>query len=259
MQRKKVFTVVLFSDIHYDSHDRRMWEQFIELHKTVRPDLTVLNGDITESATASKYEPEEGDSPYAVHDIRVAAREMNRLLSAGKYLVLPGNHDVRWHKLLRRGVAPNILRGAKGLTFSEQMIAQGLSPRWEWVFETERVRGVFLGTGNARTLIRHGDRQFRLGSKHQAADMLVRTPHVNQVNGHYHRQQLIYKTSLGKTNWAMTLGTFQKPRNFSMDADWQPGFGVLYFWGGDTIKRCSRVMPLIVPYVDGQFCTGALI
>lgn len=252
----RVFTVFCISDIHFDSHRRDMWAAFKRVHKAVKPDLTVVVGDLTESAVASDYPPESTDSPYIVHDLRVAARELNEL---GGGIIIDGNHDVRLHKRLGLSQDPIATKGLVGLTFSEQMYGQGLSKRWSWVFENNENPGLFLGSGDALTLLRHSDHQFKRGGpKHVAAAMLDRTPTVNHVFGHVHRTQLFHKTSLGVQRWAMSLGTFQVNRGYEKDPNWQLGFGILRFWDGRTLNSCTKVLPQIVTWNNG-FCVDGKV
>lgn len=248
----RVFKVCAFSDIHFDSHDKRMWAAFKRFHRATKPDLTVAVGDIIEGAVASDYPPESTDSPYIAHDLQVAAMELNEL---GGGIILDGNHDVRLHKRLGLSQDPIAMKGLVGLTFSEQMAQQGLSRRWKWVFEDNHNYGFFLGRGNAKTLFRHGDHQFpRGGPKHVAHAMQIISPHVNNVFGHCHREQVFCQTSLGSTYWTMSLGTFQSNRNYQKDPNWQRGFGLIYYWGANKLDLCTSACPVPVLWTADGFC-----
>lgn len=243
-QQRRVRTVALASDLHFPFHQPKLWRSFKRWQRAEKPDLTVLNGDIFDLAGLGRFMPEESQPPYLVREMRMGIREIHQL--HGKVVMLDGNHEARWRKALIRELAPQ-MRGMIGLSFAEQMYAQGLDKKkCSWVFETAQVYGLWLGSGEARTLIRHGDHQFPMGPKAIAQAMLARTPHVNQVIGHVHRVQLYTQTSVGKVRWAMSLGTMQKPQEFAKDPNWQHGFGVLHFWGGPTLDTCTHVQPVPV-------------
>ena len=252
----KTFGVALASDIHFPKHHRALWEGFKRWHKDVRPALTVLAGDVVDLGALSDFPPEEDENLDVAREMRMAAKEINSL--EGPKTVLPGNHEKRFHRALKGKLAPQ-LRGMLGLTFSEQMHAQGLrKDNVTWVFESSRVHGLWLGKKSL--LVRHGDNQFKFGPKHLAAAMLQKTPNASQVIGHCHRAQIMCRTSLGHTTVAVTNPTMQLPQEFAKDADWQHGFSYFEFWGGKRLQDCKYFTPyLVIAQRDGSFSYGGKV
>jgi hypothetical protein len=212
-----------------------------------------LAGDIVDLGSISRFPSEPDVSIYVVDEMKYAASEINAL--HGYKVLIDGNHEARWSKALIADKAPQF-HGAKGLTFSEQMYAQGLDRETtKWVFETPTNHGLFLGRGDATTLIRHGDHQHPRGGKHVAASVLDRSPHYNIVIGHVHRAQMFCKTSVSKTRFSIANPTMKQPQPYAKDGDWQMGFTVLRFYGGTTLRKCKRVTPQVVlMHSDGSFC-----
>lgn len=199
----------------------------------------------------SRFDPDPDEELIVADELRMCSEELNSL--GCPVTVLDGNHEARWRKALMRNIAPN-MRGCFGLSFAEQMYAQGLRDNIKFVFESSECFGLCLGSGDGRVLIRHGDHQFPMGPRHVAAAMLARTPSINQVIGHVHRSQMAAYTSLGKTYWAVANPTMQKPQEFAKDPNWQLGFTLVHFWGGNSLDTCTKSMPqIILANNDGSF------
>ncbi len=82
--------ILHLSDIHFGAVDARLVQPMLALAHDLRPDATVVSGDLTQRARASQF---------------AAARAfLDRL--PGPVLAVPGNHDVPLHNLALRLAAP---------------------------------------------------------------------------------------------------------------------------------------------------------
>lgn len=82
--------ILHLSDVHFGAVDARLVEPFLDLAHSLRPDLCVISGDLTQRARASQFR---------------AAREFVARLPAPA-LVVPGNHDMPLRNLPVRLIAP---------------------------------------------------------------------------------------------------------------------------------------------------------
>lgn len=86
--------IAVLTDIHYSSHERKtcgvretgiahilLQKAIIRLNSLIRPDVTILAGDLVNSGTAE----------YGTHDMQVVAELLEPLQS--HVIVIPGNHD----------------------------------------------------------------------------------------------------------------------------------------------------------------------
>ena len=248
-------TVAIVSDVHFDSHHPAAWANFKRWCKDVEPSEVHFLGDIIYGAAVSRYPKDKPNLSRVAKEIKFAAREINAVV-AGKKVITFGNHEARWRKRLL-GDNLDEFEGCYGLGLADQFYAQGLSRSTHFFIETANIPGYFLGSGNARTLLRHGHQQFPFGPKHLAATMLQKTPRVNQVIGHCHRGQIFCATSLGETRFAVANPCMQIPQDYAMDSDWQKGLTLLHFYGGKTVNECNKVTPqLIIMDSDGSFVEG---
>lgn len=78
------------SDLHFGTEDRRMAGRLLEELAELRPDVTVVSGDLTQRARRAQF---------------AAAREyLGRLPQP--LVVVPGNHDIPLYDVLRRILSP---------------------------------------------------------------------------------------------------------------------------------------------------------
>ena len=246
----KVELTVILSDIHLEEgREHPAWYAAKQFVKEQRPTRTILAGDLIDLVTLSPYANDPRLPNEAVRQVKMLAREANELQIYSPLTIMLGNHEARWDKVVLGG-KQQILAGAKGLDFRSQLVAQGLSPAIE-IARDEGVGspGVFVGSGDGRTLIRHGDKQSnRFGPMHIAHKLLTQSPHVNQVVGHHHRKELRAHTSLGKTRFAVANGCLAPDHGYSNGGDpqWQRGFTILQHVGDIT-------WPHTILIFDGKF------
>lgn len=82
--------ILHLSDVHFGSVDDRLVGPFLDLVRSVRPDLCVVSGDLTQRARADQFK---------------AARAFLELLPQ-PVLIVPGNHDMPLWNLPVRLIAP---------------------------------------------------------------------------------------------------------------------------------------------------------
>ena len=79
------------SDLHFGTEIPAAVEALRQLHATIRPDLLVASGDITQRATRRQFD---------------RARAFFASLSPERLLVLPGNHDIPLFNFVLRALDP---------------------------------------------------------------------------------------------------------------------------------------------------------
>ncbi len=78
------------SDLHFGRHDPRVVDGLLETLASVRPDLVIVSGDLTQRARRHEF---------------AAARAFLDQLPA-PYVVVPGNHDMPLYNVLKRLLRP---------------------------------------------------------------------------------------------------------------------------------------------------------
>lgn len=78
--------IVHLSDLHFGRHDRNMVRSLLKYLDALGPDLIVITGDLTQRATTVQYD--------------LAKKFLDQLPKP--LVVVPGNHDLPIHRLLRR-------------------------------------------------------------------------------------------------------------------------------------------------------------
>lgn len=234
--------VAIVSDIHFDLHDQPSWLAFKRWYKDVKPAKLVVLGDFLDLGMMSRYVQGANDPLFAIPQIQMFVKEMNQLVDynpANKIIVVEGNHDERWTKVVL-GAVPHVFKDAIGLTLREQCYSQGLSPEIEWLKEDTLISGVKCGP----FILRHGhNQQSRFGGgKHLAANRLMKTMGVSEVFGHHHRAQMMCQTALGKTAIAIANPCMTGNHEYNKDPDWQRGFTVLELYGPDNCYATPHVI-----------------
>lgn len=249
--------VFIVSDIHFDVEHPGAMRSVTEAIQHLRPALLIVDGDLVDLASLSeKYAMAKNVQVYAIEQVKKAVEWLNRVrISVGRIIILPGNHEDRWERLIMGKKAP-MLKGAKGLTLEEQFYAQGLHEEIRWVSEDNDVPGVWIG--RKCVLVRHGHRQARgYGTIDIVGKMLREAPAINQVVGHHHRGQLRFQTVLGKTFFAIANPHLSGEHGYALHPDWQRGFTILEFYGRSRLRDCEKVTPhLVVMDEQGHFSYG---
>lgn len=248
--------VAVASDVHFPHHHEAGWANFKQWCYDQKPEVIVLAGDMIDLVQLSVYDKPEDSFASAIDEIKVAVKEINSLIKCGaKIAVMPGNHEARWHKAIF-GTRKAALKGAIGMTFKEQMYAQGLDNSVHWREENKNVPGLFLG--RRALLVRHGDLQSgRFGVAAVSDKLLRETPTVSTLVGHFHRAQIKTQTVLGNTIFAIANPHLSGDHDYVSWPNWQRGFTAFTFYGRARLRDCERFTPnLIVMDADGGFAYG---
>lgn len=114
--------IVHISDLHFGTVERKIADAIIADINTLKPDLVVVSGDLTQRARKGQF--------------RAAKEFLDKLNS--KKIIIPGNHDIPLFNLFMRFLFP--------LTNYKNIISQDISPFYQ--DETMAV----LGINSARSL-----------------------------------------------------------------------------------------------------------
>lgn len=127
--------VLHLSDVHFGAVDERLVAPFLELAHKLRPDATVISGDLTQRARPGQF---------------AAARAfVDRL--PGPVLVVPGNHDTPLWNLPVRLFAPlSRYRRAMGAEVEPALalpgaVLQGVNTADPWVWKAGRMTDTSAG------------------------------------------------------------------------------------------------------------------
>jgi len=245
--------VAIVSDIHFDQHDEPSWQAFRKWHKANATHKTVILGDFLDLGMMSRYVQGMNDPLFAIPQIQMFVKEANELLAeTDELIVVEGNHDERWAKLVL-GTVPHVFRGALGLTLYEQCIAQGMSKSIKWVKEDTVNKGLQCGP----FVLRHGHNQGSRfgGGKNLANNALDRSMGVNEVFGHHHQLQMVCRTARGRTAVAIANPSMTGHHEYNKDPSWQNGFTLLELYGHDNMECTPH--PILIQ--SGRFSFGGVL
>lgn len=217
--------ILVGSDAHYWPGTATTGHRgFVALIEKLKPAAVVLNGDMLDGATISRW-PATGweDRPTVADEIEVCQERLSEIQSAAKKTAklfwLLGNHDTRLAARLA-AAAPEV-RGIKGAAledhFPDWLLAWSL-----WI--------------NDEIVVKH---RFKSA---------VHAPHLNTlwsgrtiITGHLHSLRVSPVTDYNSTRWGVDCGTLadaygpqfryleDSPRN------WRAGFVVLTFVNGELM------------------------
>lgn len=214
--------VLVGSDAHYwPGIVSTAHRAFVRFCSELRPVAVVMNGDVFDGATVSRYPRIGWDSrPTVVDELKAVEERLTEIEQAGrtKNLIWPlGNHDARYEVKIANS-APEY-EGVRGFSLKDHF------PMWKpcwaaWI--------------NDDTVVKH---RFRSGihATHNNALWAGKTI----VTGHLHSLQVRPFSDYGGTRYGVDTGTLAQvdgpqftdytednPRN------WRAGFAVLTYWRG---------------------------
>lgn len=237
----------IVGDIHFDMHHREGWEAFVQCVKDTEPSQVIFNGDFLDLGMLSHYRQGEDEPVNAIEQVKCFVTEVKRIVgSVGKIIVIEGNHDERWGKIMH-SVPGTALKGAIGLSLKEQCYAQGLPAEVQWIKESTSQRGYKVG----KYLIRHGHKQSgRFGPQHLAAARLNKNNGQSEIIGHHHRAQMFCRTAGGITAIGIASPCMTADHDYATDSDWQRGFVVI-----EQYESTATAYPVVMEQ-DGSFAWG---
>ena len=183
-----------------------------------------MDGDFLDFPQLSRYAKSVGQAQGVLEDIKCFVYEMNALAKeCGLLVIVEGNHDDRWRQKFIEPLALH-MPGLKGFSLHEQCVAQGLTPKHQWIVESHETPGFFFG----ETLIHHGHRRgSKFGSTNLARSALTRTLGRSQVHGHSHRIELVALGTHRGTCVAVANGHMSEDHDYSLENQWTRGFTIL--------------------------------
>jgi hypothetical protein len=219
-------SVLVASDCHYwPGAPSLMHRAFVQFCKELKPTDIVLNGDVIDACTISKYPPIGWTHLPTVQDEIEAAQErvgeIEQAASHARKRWTMGNHDQRFEKELATKVPE--YRKVKGTSLQDHF------PLWEpcwdvWINNDVSIKHRFKGGINAtRNNTLYGGK--------------------TMITGHLHAQQISPLTDYNGTRWGVDTGCIADPEHLAFigytennPLNWRNGFCVLTF-------RSGRLLP----------------
>lgn len=218
--------VLIASDCHYWPHYISIAHKFfVQTIKDLKPKIVVMNGDIFDGATISRFPPINWETrPSVAQEIEVCQERLGEIREASKNakkVWTLGNHDQRFETKLAT-VAPEMAE-VDGVHLKDHF------PHWQaawscWI--------------NSEVVIKH---RFKGG---------IHAPHNNtlwsgksMVTGHLHSQKVMPISDYNGTRYGVDCGTLADPYGPQFNAytednplNWRSGFACLTFHKGRMLQ-----------------------
>lgn len=232
--------VLVGSDAHYwPSDPSTAHRAFVHVANELQPDVIVMNGDVIDASTISRYPPIGWEqAPFVKQEIEVAQERLEEIENAApnaKRIWTLGNHDARFETRLAT-VAPEY-RGVLGIHLRDHF------PNWVPAYSVEV---------NNNVMIKH---RFK-GGVHAAYNNVMKSGRTI-VTGHLHSLQVKPYTDYNGTRWGVDSGMLGDPlgpqfTGYTEDnpLDWRSGFVILRFkdWEVRPPELVSVIRPGLVDY-----------
>jgi predicted phosphodiesterase len=237
--------IMVASDCHYyPGIISTAHKAFVHLVKELKPKLLVMNGDVFDGASASRYDPIGWQqTPTVKQELEACHDRLAEIEEASKSAILHwtwGNHDMRFNTRLASQVG-SAFEGVKGFNLSDHF------PRWK--FSTSLMV-------NEHTMIKH-----RWHNGIHAIHNNVLKSGCSFVTGHLHSLKITPWTDFSeqKTRYGVDTGTLANIDDPGFDyaednpKNWRSGFAVLTFWEGKLMppELCEVISEGLV-YFRGQ-------
>ena len=177
-------TIVHLSDLHFGKVDRAIIDPLLDLIRNLAPNLVAISGDLTQRARNHQF---------------VEARQFLDRITV-PVLVVPGNHDIPWHRLWMRFFRPlaryrrYICNDLSPFFLDEELAVVGLN--------TARSLTTQYGRINGQQLAAMADRFRSLGPEitkilvtHHPFDLPVNDPNAHHLIGRAEMAMAIIATS----------------------------------------------------------------
>jgi predicted phosphodiesterase len=236
-------TIFVASDAHYWPDEvSEAHTAFVKLIKKHKPDIIVMNGDVFDGASISRY-PRVSFPTHAIPNVKqeleaVSDRlgEIEKVAGNAKLIWTLGNHDQRFESRLAN-VAPEF-EGVHGFSLKEHF------PRWLFCMS------MFV---NKNLMVKH--------RYHNGIHATFNNPMksgVSMVTGHLHRLQATIVSDYNGTRWGVDTGTLSDVEGDHMSyGEDNPknhcsGFAVLTVVDGRLIQPEFCAVLDGVPYFRGK-------
>lgn len=229
-------TIIVGSDAHYlPGVESAAHQAFVKTIKKLQPDFVVMNGDVFDGATVSRYPKARWGSrilPTVKQELEAVSdrlHEIEKVAKNAKLIWTLGNHDQRFESRLANSVPE--YAGVAGFSLREHF------PRW--------IHCMSLMI-NANLMIKH---RFRNGAHATYNNTLHSGTSI--VTGHLHRLQATIFSDYNGSRWGVDCGTLAEVDGDHMGygednpANHCSGFAVL------TIANGQLLHPEFCFVVDG--------
>ena len=225
-------TVLIGSDAHYwPGMISTAHEGFVKFAKEMQPAAVILNGDVIDGATISRFPPPGWEyQPEVYEEIETCLarlKEIKDVAPDARRIWTYGNHDQRVEMFVATHAKE--FKGVEGFHLHDHFN--------DW----ERCWGAFINHKKGTTqgvCVKH---RFK-GGVHAAYNNIVHSG-LNMVTGHLHSAKVSPKTNYNGTCWGVDCGTLAEPhgRQFTGyteagPVDWRSGFAVLTFKDGQLLQ-----------------------
>lgn len=236
-------TIFVASDAHYWPDEvSEAHIAFVKLIKKMKPDIIVMNGDVFDGASISRY-PRASFPTHAIPNVKqeleaVSDRlgEIEKVAGNAKLIWTLGNHDQRFESRLAN-VAPEF-EGVHGFSLKEHF------PRWLFCMS------MFI---NRNLMIKH-----RYANGLHATYNNAMKSGTSICTGHLHRLQATIVSDYNGTRWGVDSGTLSDTEGDHMSyGEDNPknhcsGFAVLTIVDGRLIQPEFCAVLDGVPYFRGK-------
>jgi predicted phosphodiesterase len=235
--------IMVASDCHYyPGIISTAHKAFVHLAKELSPKLLVMNGDVFDGASASRYDPIGWQqTPTVKQELEACHDRLSEIEEASKSAILHwtwGNHDMRFNTRLASQVGA-AFEGVKGFNLSDHF------PRWK--FSTSLMV-------NEHTMIKH-----RWHNGIHAVYNNTMKSGTSIVTGHLHSLKVTPWTDYNGSRYGVDTGTLANIDDPGFDyaednpKNWRSGFAVLTFWEGKLMppELCEVISEGLV-YFRGQ-------
>lgn len=225
MTRKPSYKVAVLSDIHYPYENINVIKIAKAIIDDERPDMIVLNGDILDCYSVSRYDKSplrkktiQEEFDYGFDRLHEWVTEYPDVI----FKFLEGNHEARFKKLLVQQNAGEYL-SLRDMTIENQLSLDKLDI--EFIPESKDLE---IG----RLTIMHGNRV------RKGAGSTARAQHLDigcsVIIGHIHRMSVAWKRNKFGAHVMIENGALcDFDVEYARFPDWQHGFSMLHFDGED--------------------------
>ena len=238
-------TAIVLNDIHFRSHNKRAMDIIVQFAQDIRPDHTILNGDIHDYNALSKHEKDsksQVENGALVHEAEASRPYMDALYeSTRKRRVYgPGNHEDRWIRFV------NDNPGLYGLDWHTPLGAS--VSRWELLQQDYEIYAGGL-------TIAHGHNLTGSLTKYPAHSVASNHPRENILFGHCHRidrhSETLWSNGVPHEHTVWTNGHLQDLSQVSYQkrTKWRYGFSLIRWW--ESRKKLHFTVDQMELFMDG--------
>lgn len=220
LSRMKLKRTIVLSDIHFAAEDKDLIKLVFRFMKGWKPDVVILDGDIVDFTTVSKFPQHPTQNRSAEEDVSEALKFLRKLRAehrGAEIIYVWGNHDVRLDKYLAENAPeaypffalPSILK------FEELEIRPVISIHKENSFVYDDFH------------VGHYDKA--VNKSGATAQALLNERGVSVIQGHVHKAAIVHKTLQdGTLLTGIENPCLAKcPPAYAPYVSWQQGFTII--------------------------------